>query len=155
VQPASVFPLFTFRNKINFLLGKLGNRETLQISYSVVDNLSGTMSGDIYWNESVGTAACASGSNWCNYQITTGGGDTNPLNDNLSPPNLNVTPAPTPTPTCSGQGTGTTRYRAIPQTIMVGSSTTGKGTQAQSDTLGYYIDHGQHDSIQSPAQPPQ
>ena len=28
------------------------------------------------------------------------------------------------------------------------------GVQMQSDQLGYYIDHGLHDSIQSPVQPP-
>lgn len=27
--------------------------------------------------------------------------------------------------------------------------------RALTDTLGYYLDHGQHDSIQSPSQPPQ
>jgi hypothetical protein len=126
-----------------------------EISYNVQDNLSVTMSSDIYWNESVGTATCSNGSNWCGGQISTSGGDSNPLKDILAPPNLNVSPAPVPTPTCNGQGTGTTLYRSIPQTIYVGGSNTGQGVQAQQDSLAYYIDHGQHNNIQSPPQPPQ
>jgi hypothetical protein len=126
-----------------------------QITYNVVDSLSNTMSSDIYWNESLGTATCADGSNWCNGQISTGGGDSNPLTDILGPPNLNLNPAPVPMPICSGQGTGTTLYRSIPQTINVGGSVTGQGVQAQQDNLTYYIDHGQHNNIQSPTQPPQ
>ena len=125
-----------------------------ELTYDLIDNLSTTMSTDINWNETVGTAVCENGSNWCNYVIVTSGGSTNPLIDDLGPPNLNVSPAPHPTPICSGQGSGTTRYRSIPQTIYVGNSNSG-GVKAQSDTLGYYIDHGKHDSIQSPSQPPQ
>jgi hypothetical protein len=119
------------------------------------DNLSTVMSSDIYWNESLSSATCENGSNWCNYSIVSSPGSTDPLQDILEPPLLNVSPAPNPTPTCNGQGSGSTRYRSIPQVIRVGSSTTGAGVQAQSDTLGYYVDHGQHDSIQSPTQPPQ
>jgi hypothetical protein len=125
------------------------------MTYDVVDNLSNTMSSNIYWNESVGSASCDNGSNWCNTQIQTGPGDTGPLQDILDPPNLNANPVPNPTPTCSGQANGATRYRSIPQVIYVGSDVTGQGVKAQSDLLGYYIDHGQHDSIQSPSQPPQ
>jgi hypothetical protein len=123
------------------------------VSYDVHDNLDTLMSSDIFWNETLGAAQCENGSNWCNYQIISGGGDSNPVGDFLEPPDLNVSPSPTPT--CSGQGSGTVRYRSFAQTIKVGSSNTGAGVQAQSDTLGYYIDRGQHDSIQTPSQPPQ
>jgi hypothetical protein len=112
------------------------------------------MGTDINWNESVQAAVCQNGSNGYKYAISTGGGSTNPLTDDLAPPLLNVSPAPQPKPICNGQGTGTTRYRSIPQVIYAGSSSSG-GVQVHSDTLGYYRDHGQHDSIQSPAQPPQ
>ena len=125
-----------------------------EITYDVIDNLGSTISGDIGWNESVGTAGCQNGSNWCNYKLNTSGGFTNPLTDILAPPQLNANPAPAPTPTCTGGSSGATRYLAIPQIIYVGSTNTG-GVQAQSDTLGYYIDHGQHDSIQIPNKPPQ
>ncbi len=123
-----------------------------EISYDLIDNLSTTLSSDIFWNESVGSETCENGSNWCKYAIQTSSGSTDPLIDILAPPNLNI--GAVPTPTCTGQESGTTRYRSIPQVIYVGSDSSG-GVQAQSDTLGYYIDHGQHDSIQSPTQPPQ
>ena len=125
-----------------------------EINYDVLDNLSGTMATDINWNESLQAAVCKNGSNWCKTAIVTSGGSTNPLIDDLAPPLLNASPAPQPKPVCNGQGTGTTRYRSIPQVIYAGNSSSG-GVQVQSDTLGYYLDHGQHDSIQSPAQPPQ
>lgn len=125
------------------------------ISYDVHDNLDTLISSDIFWNETLSAAQCQNGSNWCNYQIISGGADSNPVQDLLEPPDLNTVPAPNPSPTCSGQGSGTTRYRAIPQTLRVGTNTTGAGVNVQSDTLGYYIDHGQHDSIQIPSQPPQ
>jgi hypothetical protein len=124
-----------------------------ELTYNLIDNLDVTMSTDISWNESVGTAVCV-GSNWCKNGIGTSGGFTNPVTDTLEPPELNSSPAPTPKPVCNGQGTGQTRYRSIPQTIKVGNSSTG-GVQVQSDALGYYVDHGQHDSIQSPSKPPQ
>lgn len=123
-----------------------------EIRYDLIDNLSDTLTSNIYWNESIGSATCENGSNWCNYAVETSGGETGPLTDLLAPPNLNN--GAVPTPTCTGKENGTTRYRSIPQGIYVGSDTSG-GVQAQSDTLGYYIDHGQHDSIQSPSQPPQ
>jgi hypothetical protein len=123
-----------------------------EISYDLIDNLSTTLSSDIYWNESVGSEACENGSNWCKYAIQTSPGSTSPLTDYLSPPDLNIGAAPPPT--CTGQESGTTRYRSIPQVIYAGSDSSG-GVQAQSDKLGYYMDHGQHDSIQSPSQPPQ
>lgn len=125
------------------------------ISYDVHDNLDQVISADIYWNEPLGSAQCQNGSNWCNYQIISGGADSDPLQDMLEPPDLNVSPPPSPKPTCSGQGSGTTRYRSIAQTIRVGTNTTGGGVTVQSDTLGYYIDHGQHDGIQTPTPPPQ
>jgi hypothetical protein len=125
-----------------------------QIKYDLLDNLNSPMGTDINWNESVQAAVCENGSNWCNYGIGTSGGSTNPLTDRLAPPLLNVSPAPQPTPTCNGQETGATRYRSIPQVIYAGSDSSG-GVQVQSDKLGYYGDHGQHDSIQSPVQPPQ
>lgn len=123
-----------------------------EINYDLLDNLSGTMGSDVNWNESVQAAVCENGSNWCNYAIVTSGGSTNPLTDDLAPPKLNVSPAPQPTPSCNGQGT--TRYRSIPQVIYAGSDSSG-GVQVQSDKLGYYGNHGQHDSIQIPARPPQ
>jgi len=123
-----------------------------EISYDLIDNLSTTLSSDIFWNESVGSETCENGSNWCKYAIQTSSGSTDPLIDILAPPNLNI--GAVPTPTCTGNENSTTRYRSIPQVIYVGSDSSG-GVQAQSDTLGYYIDHGQHDSIQSPTQPPQ
>jgi hypothetical protein len=125
-----------------------------QIKYDLLDNLNSPMGTDINWNESVQAAVCENGSNWCNYGIGTSGGSTNPLTDRLAPPLLNVSPAPQPTPTCNGQETGATRYRSLPQVIYAGSDSSG-GVQVQSDKLGYYGDHGQHDSIQSPVQPPQ
>jgi HEAT repeats len=79
-----------------------------EITYNVIDNLSATMSSDIFWNEAVGTLACANGSNWCRIGVIRGGGDSNPVTDILSPPSLNASPAPSPTPVCNAQGTGTT-----------------------------------------------
>jgi hypothetical protein len=125
-----------------------------QIKYDLLDNLNSPMGTDINWNESVQAAVCENGSNWRNYGIGTSGGSMNPLTDRLAPPLLNVSPAPQPTPTCNGQETGATRYRSLPQVIYAGSDSSG-GVQVQSDKLGYYGDHGQHDSIQSPVQPPQ
>ena len=125
-----------------------------ELKYNLIDNLSVTMSTDVGWNESFGTQACENQSNWCDDAVTPGGGFTDPLTDVLAPPPLNFNPAPSPAPTCTGQPLGTTRYRSIPQTMHVGDSGSG-GVQVQSDTLGYYGDHGQHDSIQSPSQPPQ
>jgi hypothetical protein len=125
------------------------------VNYNLVDNLGVVMSSNVDFNEVLGTQSSQNGSNWGNYSINQSSGPTNPVQDELQPPNLNVSPVPSPTPTCTGNNSGTTRYRAIPQNVFVGSSIEGAGVQAQSDTLGYYIDHGQHDSIQVPAQPPQ
>lgn len=48
---------------------------------------------------------------------------------------------------------GTTPYETVPQTIRVGTDTTGSGVQVQTDTLTYYLDQGNHTSITSPSQP--
>lgn len=124
-----------------------------ELQYNLVDNLSITMSNNIGWNEVVAADACENGSNWCNWAIATSPGTTNPVIDDLSPPTLDKNP--TPAPTCTGSPNGTTRYRSASQSISVGTSTAGSGVLVQTDYLGYYGDHGQHDSIQSPGQPPQ
>lgn len=81
------------------------------------------------------------------------GAATNPLEDMIGAPDPSVNPTMNPLPTCDGQNTGTTRYMAVPQTIRVGTNTGGGGVQVQQDTLGYYIDHGQHDGVQVPPPP--
>ena len=126
-----------------------------ELKYNLIDNLQRNHV-DRHSSRRIvsGARASENQSNWCDDAVTPGGGFTDPLTDVLAPPPLNFNPAPSPAPTCTGQPLGTTRYRSIPQTMHVGDSGSG-GVQVQSDTLGYYGDHGQHDSIQSPSQPPQ
>jgi hypothetical protein len=124
-----------------------------QLQYNLIDNLNITMTTDITWNEVVAPAVCENGSNWCHFGLVTGPGRTNPVIDNLSPPTLNQNPSPMLT--CTGSHLGTIRYRSASQTISVGTATAGSGVVVQTDYLGYYGDHGQHDSKQSPVQPPQ
>ncbi len=128
---------------------------TSTVSYDVHDNLDVLMSANIDWNEVLGSQTSENGSNWGSYSVAQSAGSTDPVQDLLAPPQLNASPAPVPTPTCSGQNSGATRYRSIPQNISVGTVNNGSGVHVQSDTLGYYVDHGQHDGIQVPAQPPQ
>jgi hypothetical protein len=133
----------------------LASPQTYQsiVSYDVHDNFDSLISADIYWNEVFGAYSCPSSSNWCKFSIPAAGADSNPLQDFLDPPDLNATPTPVPTPTCGGSP-GTTLYRAIPQTIRVGTNTNGQGVQVQTDHLAYYINHGQHNDIVVPTQPP-
>jgi hypothetical protein len=120
--------------------------------YDVHDNFDQTISADIYWNEHLGTFTSENGSNWGSYPFVGQGGSTNPLEDILQPP---IVAQASPTQHCLNGAGGTTRYRSVSQTIRVGSSIDGQGTLAQTDLLGYYIDHGQHDSVSTPSQPPQ
>ena len=127
---------------------------TSTVSYDLHDNLDVVMSSNVDWNEVLGSQTPENGSNWgCCVASSSGG--TDPVQDMIAPPELNATPAPSPKPTCSGANSGATRYRSIPQNTSVGTVKNGAGVHVQSDTLGYYIDHGQHDSIQIPAQPAQ
>ncbi len=128
---------------------------TSTVSYDLHDNLNGLMSSSVDWNEVLGAQVSENGSNWGSYAVVQSAGSTDPVQDMLAPPQLNVNPAPSPKPTCTGANSGTTRYRSIPQNISVGTVGNGAGVHVQSDTLGYYVDHGQHDSIQIPSQPPQ
>lgn len=123
------------------------------VSYDLHDNLDTLISTDVGWNEVLGAFTSENGSNWGNYTFSGFGAATNPVEDILAPPDQSAHPELTPYPTCSGQNLGTTRYRSIPQTLRVGSNTNGSGVQVQTDTLGYYKDHGQHDSITVPSQP--
>ena len=83
------------------------------------------------------------------------GAATNPLEDLVAAPDPAVYTTMNPLPTCNGQNTGATRYMSVPQTIRVGTNAGGSGSLVQTDVLGYYLDHGQHDSIQVPTQPSQ
>jgi hypothetical protein len=123
------------------------------ISYNVLDNLSSVIANDITWNESLGQCQSANGSNWGTICVTPGAGSTNPLLDQLGGPPLSDKPSPAPK--CDTPPTGTTPYETVPQTIRVGSATTGTGVLAQTDTLTYYLDQGNHTGIIVPPQPPQ
>jgi hypothetical protein len=128
------------------------------ISYDLHDNLDTLIAQDVTWNEVIGTAQNLNGSNWatCCGPIATGGGSTDPLTDLLKPPAINSTPTkPSPTPTFHNPPSGTTMYRQIPQSMRVGSSTSGTGVLVQSDNLTYWIDHGSHENIVVPSQPPE
>jgi hypothetical protein len=128
------------------------------IAYYVYDNLYVQLPHDAGWNEILGPATEPPGSNWatCCGTITPGGApSTSPLVDYLVPPGLNNSPPPSPTPTYNNPPNGQTPYREIPQTIYVGTTGPGVGTLVQSDALTYFIDHGSHTGIQSPAKPPQ
>ena len=121
--------------------------------YNVLDQLGSVISGNIYWNEVVGTPSSQNGSNWGIYALQTGGGSTGPLLDELAPPQLKAVPPPTPTPKYVSPPAGTTVYLLATQLISVGSSDSG-GDEVQSDNLTYYIDHGAHTSIVIPPAPP-
>jgi hypothetical protein len=112
------------------------------IAYDLYDSLNVKMETDVGWNEALGTAQCENGSNWCQFTVYSQNGSTNPVVDILAPPS---NPNRIPTPVYNNLPTGTTRYRAIPQTQRVGSTTSGNGVIIKTDTLGYYIDHGSHD----------
>jgi hypothetical protein len=123
--------------------------------YDVHDNFDQPMPSDITWNEFIGTAQSKNGSNWGLIGITTQPGSSNPLIDQLAGPRLNYNPAPNPTPICRTPPSGAAFKELISQAIRVGSVATGVGVLAQSDTLTYYIDHGNHTGIVVPAKPPQ
>jgi hypothetical protein len=97
--------------------------------------------------------ACQSlnGSNWGSFCVNPGPGSTGPLEDLLSGPSSG---SASPKPKYDNPPTGTTPYERAPQTIYVGSTTTGAGVLAQTDTLTYYIDQGNHTGITVPPQPP-
>jgi hypothetical protein len=126
------------------------------LQYDIHDQFDSAMTSDVFWNESVGVLQNANGSNWatCCGGISTGGGTAPKLIDLLEPPQLALHPSPTPTFT-SSQGSGTTVYRTAPQSIYIGSSTSGAGRFVQSDTLTWYIDHGAHTQIVIPPLPPE
>jgi hypothetical protein len=121
------------------------------ILYNVLDNLSSVVASDINWNEIVGACQSANGSNWGPICISSSSGSTGPLTDLLGGPPLASNPSPKPQ--YDNPPTGSTPYENVPQTINVGSSTTG-GVLAQTDTLTYYIDQGNHTGITQPPQPP-
>ena len=123
------------------------------VSYDLHDNFDSVMSTDVGWNEVLGAATSENGSNWGNWPPVAMGAATNPLDDLVGAPDPHVNPTMHPLPTCTGQNNGTTRFMAVPQTIKAGTTGSG-GIQVQTDTLGYYTDHGQHDSKQVPAKPP-
>ncbi|MGA9964283.1 MAG: hypothetical protein WBQ10_03680 [Terriglobales bacterium] len=123
------------------------------LDYNVLDQLGSVISGDIYWNEVVGTPTSQNGSNWGTYALQTGGGST-PLLDELSGPDVNATPTPSPKPKYDNPPTGATVYLLATQLIRVGTSTSGSGVEVQSDNLTYYIDNGAHTSIVIPPPPP-
>jgi hypothetical protein len=122
------------------------------INYNVLDNLSSVIADDINWNEGVGACQSVNGSNRGTICIQTSPGSTGPLTDVLSGPQLSRNPSPTPQ--FHNPPTGTTAYETVAQTIQVGSSTTGAGVLAQTDTLTYYLDQGNHTGITAPPQPP-
>lgn len=124
------------------------------LKYDLHDNLDTVMSTDASWNEVLGTPTSENESNWGTFGgPSPSAAETNPLEDMVGSPDPEINPTLKPLPTC-GQAAGTTRYMSVPQTIRVGSDTNGSGVKVQEDTLGYYIDHGQHDDVKVPSQPP-
>ncbi len=122
------------------------------ITYDLHDNLDDLMPYSVGWNEALGTKTSEHGSNWASFNYFMSGGDTNPVIDNLQPPDPSVNPSISPTPVCP-TSSDTQRYMSRTQTISVGNSSTG-GVPVQTDYLGYYIDHGSHDGITVPSRPP-
>lgn len=67
--------------------------------------------------------------------------------DIMAPPLLSTNPFPTPT----GPGSGSTLVENWGQEWRVGSLTAGNGARIQTDTQQFYLDHGRHLNIVSPA----
>ena len=120
------------------------------VAYDLVDNLGQVMTDDVFWNEALAAATCPIGSNWCSVPVQQQNGSTGPIVDRLGPPTF---AGVSPVPNCNTPPSGTTTYRTIPQEQRVGSSVTAQGVSVQSDFLGYYIDHGNHDSVVQPPRP--
>jgi len=69
--------------------------------------------------------------------------------DKLAPPPLTSLPHPGPIPPQSPLLTSKVEHRG--QEWYVGSLTIGKGRRVQTDTIQFYLDHGDHISVVSPA----
>jgi hypothetical protein len=56
----------------------------------------------------------------------------------------------TPAPTGPGSPLGTHKTQHWAQAWYIGSTTPGKGTKVQTNTLQKYLDHGEHADVKSP-----
>lgn len=118
------------------------------IGYKVLDDRGNEMNG-VAVNEKWATAVTNDFAG-CNWTRGPEGASTAPFFDMIGGEAPGKTPPAQAPPSAPGAGMGSVKVQHWTQQWWVGSSTPGRGTKVQTNTLQKYQDHADHESVTSP-----